>query len=123
MSLLFALSLVSVLGRWQGESICTRIEANRACHDEIVQYDFVKSATNENAVTLRAQRLVEGKYEPMGDLDFTFDVAKQRWSSTFRKPGRHDTVWSFTMDGDQMKGTCVVLPDTLVRNVAVHRVK
>lgn len=118
--LLAALTITAILGRWQGESICTKVPGNEACHDEHVRHDFV--AKDKVTVTDHAYKLVDGKYEPMGDLDFTFNAKKQEWSSKFHT-GRGDAIWSFKIDGDQMKGVCVVAPDTLVRNVRATRVK
>ena len=80
------------------------------------------SEKDKNVVTLHAQKLVNGKYEWMGDLDFTFDAA-QRWSSTFHtRRDNREGVWSFEIQGTRMKGTCVLLPDTLVRNAEAKRV-
>lgn len=119
--LIHALTIAAILGRWRGESICTKVPGNEYCHDEKVQYDFV--VKDKNTLTLHAQKLVNGKYEPMGDLDFTFNAAKQEWSSKFHtKRDDRDGVWAFKIDGDRMTGVCVMSPATLVRNVKAQRV-
>ena len=115
-----AITIAAILGRWQGESICTKAPGNGACHDEHVRYDFV--AKDKDTVTNHAYKLVDGKYESMGDLDFTFNAAKQEWSSKFHT-GRGDAIWSYKIDDDRMKAVLVVAPDTLVRNVTARRVR
>jgi hypothetical protein len=111
-----------IVGAWQGTSVCTRIPENTACHDETVVYDFRPSTSKPGAVTLDAGKIVNGVRQPMGELDFTFDEAHQRWSAEFRNTRVH-VRWSYTVSDDTMTGTCVLLPaETVVRNVSVKRV-
>ena len=119
---LFAADRAEILGRWRGTSICTKVEGNQYCHDEQVQYDF--TAAGADAVHVDAQKLVDGSYQSMFGMDFRYDASTKRWTSKFhtRRDDR-DGIWSFEIHGDRMTGTCVLLPDTLVRNASATRVK
>ena len=110
----------AIIGRWRGQSTCVKIESNRYCHDEEVQYTVTRSG---KAFHLYAEKMVDGRYEWMGDLDFAYDAAKDNWSADFKGPRAHG-VWSYTIDGDTMTGTCVLLPSrTVVRHVKASRFK
>jgi hypothetical protein len=112
-----------LVGRWRGTSICTKVPGNEFCHDETVQYDFEASATDESVVELHAQKLVDGAYQPMYEMDFRYDEASGRWVSKFhtRRDDR-DGRWSYAIKDGNLTGTCVLLPDTLVRNVKAMRI-
>jgi hypothetical protein len=111
----------AILGRWEGTSTCVKIPENAACHDETVIYEFRPSKDKPGAVTLDASKLVNGSPQSMGELDFTYDEAHQRWSGEFSSARVH-IRWSYSIDGNTMTGTCVLLPsETVVRNVRVTR--
>ena len=108
----------AILGQWRGTSICEKVEEARYCHDENVQYTFTREG---DVYKQKADKLVNGKYEEMGRMDFHYDAATKSWSGDFTGPRAH-VLWSYTIDGDEMKGTCVILPaKTVVRHVLVHR--
>jgi hypothetical protein len=108
----------AILGQWRGTSTCVKIDANRSCNDEIVQYTFTREGDVYKA---KGDRLVDGEYAEMGRLDFHYDAAAKEWSCAFSGPRVHG-IWSFTIDGDEMKGTDVLLPSkTVVRHVLAHR--
>ena len=110
----------AILGQWEGSSICLKIEENRFCHDELVRYNFTRDG---DVFKLKADKKVNGKYEWMGDLDATYDAAARSWVAPFKGP-RAQGIWSFTVDGDKLSGTCILLPSkTLVRNASAVRVK
>ena len=110
----------AILGQWRGTSTCVKIEENRYCHDEVVQYTFTRAGDVYKQV---AEKLVNGEYAEMGRMDFHYDAAAKTWSAEFSGP-RVSGIWSYTIDGDQMKGTAIVLPSkTVVRHVLAHRYK
>jgi len=111
----------AILGQWRGTSTCVKnIEETRYCHDENVQYTFTRDGDVYNQ---KADKLVNGEYAEMGRMDFRYDAAAKTWAADFSGPRAH-VVWSYTIDGDAMKGTCVLLPSkTVVRHVLVHRYK
>jgi hypothetical protein len=127
--LLFGLVLATttksdaIMGRWQGTSICVKIESNRACNDEEVRYTFTPSPDDAKRIRLKGEKKVNGVFEWMGDLDFTFDAGSGRWNSEFRTRRGERIVWSFAIDGNVMTGTCTLDPKTVVRNVLVRRLE
>lgn len=110
-----------VVGTWTGESTCF---GNRpACKNEVVVYRFEPIAGKPGMVTMLADKIIEGKREPMGKLDFQYDEAKGTLSCEFTKGQTHG-LWQFQISGETMEGTLVVLPDrTLGRRVKVKRVR
>src|SRR6266404_3918870 len=68
----------SLVGNWTGDSICV---GNRsACHDEQVVYRIPKAPDSSGNVTITADKIVNGKPELMGVLDFKYDSEKRPWS-------------------------------------------
>ncbi|HKP13000.1 MAG TPA: hypothetical protein VJZ91_12845 [Blastocatellia bacterium] len=109
-----------VIGTWTGESIC--FGDRPACKNEVVVYRFEPTAAKPGTVTLFADKIIEGKREPMGKLDFQYDEAKGTLSCEFTKRQTHG-LWQFQISGDTMEGTLVLLPArTLGRRVHVTRV-
>jgi hypothetical protein len=108
-----------LVGNWIGESICV---GNRpACHDEQVIYRITKAPDTAGKVTITAHKIVNGKPELMGVLDFKYDSEKQTLVCDFT-PGNTSGLWELTVNGNTMEGTLTVLPDkTLVRRVKVKK--
>ena len=113
-----------ISGRWEGTSICTKIEGNEYCHDENVRYDIVPSQMKKGGMTMDAQKLVNGKYESMGVMEFTWNETAKRWESQFtmRRTGQ-EGLWAFELKGDRIIGICVLLPDTVARHAEAKRVR
>jgi|WetSurMetagenome_2_1015567.scaffolds.fasta_scaffold105599_2 hypothetical protein len=112
----------AILGVWRGTSTCTDREIAPACSDEIVVYRFLaipgKPATT---VRLEADKIVGGKPERMGEIDFTLDAATGAWTSEFRN-ARYHGLWSYTVDGKRLTGTLVDVPTgKVVRRIATQR--
>jgi len=113
------IDLPKILGDWTGESIC--VGNNPSCHDEKVIYHFSRSQADPQKLTLAADKIVDGKPEPMGELEFTYDAAKQSLTSEFQN-GRYHALWEFKIKGDTIEGTLSRLPEkTIVRRVKVER--
>ena len=109
----------SLVGNWTGDSICV---GNRpACHDERVIYRISKAPDSSGNVTITADKIVNGKPELMGVLDFKYDSEKQTLVCDFTRGNTHG-LWELTVDGNTMEGTLMVLPDkTLVRRIKVKK--
>ena len=60
-----------VLGDWSGESICQ--VKNSPCHDEKVVYHISKGS-GPDLIVVDADKIVGGKAENMGRLDFKYDA-------------------------------------------------
>jgi hypothetical protein len=109
----------SLVGNWTGESLCV---GNRpACHDEKVIYRIPKAPDEAGNVTITADKIVNGKPESMGALDFKYDREKQTLTCDFTRGTTHG-LWEFTISGTTMEGTLVTLPDkTVARRVKVKK--
>jgi hypothetical protein len=110
----------SVLGTWTGESICV---GNRpACKNEVVVYRFEAVAGKSGVVTWLADKIIQGKREPMGKLECQYDESKGTVSCEFTIRQTHG-LWELQMSGDNMEGTLVLLPNKDIgRRVKVKRV-
>ena len=112
----------ALLGRWEGTSICIKADWNAACHDETTRYDVVRAAGRGDTLVVHAFKLVGGAYEPMGDLDATWDSAGRRWVAPFANSRVH-IEWSYWLAGAELRGQVVTLPERRkARDVVAHRV-
>lgn len=110
-----------LVGDWTGESIC--VGNNPACHDEKVVYHITKIAGESNKYKVSADKIVNGKPEWMGDLDFKYDSKTRIFSGEFRN-SRYHGLWEFMVKEGEMEGTLKLLPDnTVVRRIKVKKVE
>ena len=84
-----------------------------ACNDEQVVYEIGVSPGKANTVTVKADKVVDGKRVPMGVLDFTRDGKDAGWTTEFETPRVHAT-WRLTVSGKKMQGTMTLLPSKAV---------
>lgn len=115
-------SLSKVLGDWEGESVC--VDKNRpACKNEHVVYHLSKTeGGGPDAVTMRADKIVNGKPEEMGTLECKHDAAKSTLACEFTVNGTHG-VFEYVIKGDEMEGTLKLLPSgTLGRKINVKKI-
>jgi hypothetical protein len=111
----------AVLGEWRGTSTCVDRVKHPACKDEVVIYHFTAKSDDPSAVTLKADKVVDGKVLWMGDFDCNWDAASGAWLAEFQNERAH-VLWSFVVHGREIEGTLVDLPDrSLVRRVAVKK--
>ena len=110
----------SVIGTWKGDSTCTGIRP--ACKNEVVVYRFEAVAGKPEFILWFADKIVEGKREPMGKSEMHYDEAKGALSWEFTIRQTHG-LWQFKVSGDIMEGTLVLLPNRdVARVVKVKRV-
>src|SRR5437016_2301150 len=64
----------SITGDWTGESICAG--NNPACHDEKVVYHISIDPSDSAKVKIAADKIVDGKPQPMGVIDLKYDAGK-----------------------------------------------
>ena len=105
------------LGTWHGTSACVNRQAAPACKDETVVYEVVRSEKPQTAV-LKADKIVDGKRVPMGDLEFVYSEKESCWRAELTTP-RVQGVWCLVVDGKNMTGGLRVLPE----NTEVRRVE
>jgi hypothetical protein len=101
-----------IVGIWKGTSICTKVAGNESCNDETVVYEFTPSGNTPGAVTLNADKIVNGQPVPMYTIDMTWDAAQKQWVYEFqtRVKGR----WAYRVAGKSLTGTLVILPGAWV---------
>src|ERR1035437_547186 len=102
--------LTSLFGDWTGESKC--VGNNPYCHDEVVVYHISRSGADASKVTISADKIVNGKPEFMGELDFTYDSPKQTLTGEFKIPRTGGKgVWLYQVNGNHMDGTLTTYPE------------
>ena len=112
-----------LVGDWSGESICVNKEKFPACNDEQVVYHVVVASSKADAVTITADKIVNGKPEAMGTFDFVYDARGQTLTSEVKNDRVH-IIFELAVKGDLLEGTLATLPDrTLVRRIKVKKDK
>jgi hypothetical protein len=112
-----------LVGEWSGESICVNKEKFPACNDERVVYHVVAAAGKTDAVTITADKIVNGKPEAMGTFDFVYDARRQTLTSEFKNDRVH-IIFELAVKGDLLEGTLSTLPErALVRRIKVKKDK
>ncbi len=110
-----------LLGDWSGESVCVNREKFPACKDEQVIYHIAAAEGKPDTVTVAADKLVNGKPEPMGTIDFVYDARKQTLTGEFKNSRVH-IIMELAVKGDIIEGTLSTLPErTLARRVKVKK--
>jgi len=89
----------SIIGTWKGESIC-QIK-NSPCNNEIAVYHVLKTKES-NTFHFVMNKLINGKEEEMGTLEYTYDAVAQTLTSIDEK---RKTVWKFQIKNTAMNGT------------------
>lgn len=112
-----------LIGNWSGESICVNKDKFPACHDEHVVYRIIKSSGEAHRLTVTMDKIVNGKPETMGVLDFVYDAERKTLSGEFTRNNRRG-IWEFAVKDDLMDGTLATLPDkVIVRRIKVKKDK
>ena len=98
-----------LLGVWRGTSTCTDRVAAPACNDETVVYEFT-SGQKPGSVHWKADKVVGGQRETMGELDLAYASSDACWQAEFSSP-RVRGVWCLSVvDSGRMTGTAWLLP-------------
>ena len=98
-----------LLGTWNGTSTCVNRQIAPACKDETVVYEVRRSEKPDSAI-LAADKIVDGKRVPMGELEFVYSEKDGCWRSEFTTP-RVQGVWCLVVDGNNMTGSLRVQPE------------
>jgi hypothetical protein len=104
----------AVLGHWTGTSICTAVRP--ACHDETASY-WIKPGPSSDVVTIDACKVINGKDESMGLIDFHVDLATHVLSGVIGNNNPATLTWS----GDTMTGTFKQPDGQIVRNIRLKK--
>ena len=97
-----------LIGTWRGTSTCADRAAAPACRDEVVIYDFTVGA-KPGTVHWKADKVVDGQRQPMGEFDLTYDSGDRCWAAEFSSPRAH-VAWCLVVDGAHLTGTGRLLP-------------
>jgi len=108
-----------LVGHWTGTSLCTPVRP--ACHDEKASY-WMTAGKAPDIVTIDAGKLVNGKDESMGILDFHADFAAHTLTNVMEGGGER-WIWSFTWSGTEMTGTLKSEAGQVIRNIRLTKVK
>jgi hypothetical protein len=112
-------SIEAFLGTWEGTSTCTNLELTPACKNEHVIYE-VSRGQKGGTVVVKADKVVNGERQWMGDIEMTYNTAKACWYSEIHT--RWDGYWCFVVQGDEMTGTLKLMEgDAVTRDVQVRR--
>jgi hypothetical protein len=110
-----------ILGTWHGTSTCVKEDWNKACNDEQVIYHVTGVPGRPDSVSLDADKVVDGKPEPMGTLAFGYDATTKSWIADWSN-ARYHLLWSFQVKEKTLTGTLFLLPDRRVaRHIAVKK--
>jgi len=112
-----------IVGTWSGTSVCVDRQAAPACNDEQVVYEINASPGKPNTVTVKADKVVDGKRLSMGDLEFTHDAKSSSWTSMLETPRVH-ALWRLTVNGAVLTGTLTLFPSrAVVRKIDLRKDK
>ncbi len=110
----------AIVGDWTGESICVGGNSP-SCRDEQVVYHISVDPADATKVKIAADKIVNGKPEWMGDIFLKYDSGRQTLTGELQNP-RYHGIWEYTIKGNMMWGTLVMLPDRMVvRQMRVTR--
>jgi hypothetical protein len=110
----------SIVGSWQGTSTCVDKVQFPACNDEQVIYDVSAQSPGADSVLIRADKIVNGSREFMGEFTFVRGAGNQ-WSTEFQG-GRNPDRWELSVQGDTLTGRLLDLPSgSVVRRVSLRR--
>src|SRR5438552_18049025 len=90
----------SLTGDWTGESIC--VGNNPSCHDEKVVYHISIDPSDSTKLTIAADKIVDGKPEPMGVINLKYDASKQTLTGE-TQTARYHLLWEFAIKGNSME--------------------
>ena len=114
-----AAQATSLVGDWTGESIC--VGEPGACHDEQVIYHLSVAKSDAQKFTMAADKIVDGKPQPMGEQDFSYDATNHILTAEFQTARYHLRI-EYTVKDRMMWGTMMVLPERrVVRQMRVTK--
>lgn len=114
-SLTWSAEDVPVAGSWRGESLCTTA-ATASCHNETVVYTMADVPNQPNLVSIRADKIVDGRAVTMGTSQWTRDRARHtlEWRTS-------EQVWLLVVEGRHMEGTLTLADKTVFRKMTLTK--
>lgn len=118
-ALLF-LQASGLVGSWRGTSTCVDREHFPNCHDEEVIFDAVARGSTGDTVTVRADKIVQGHREFMGESNYVRG-SDGLWVAEFRNERVHLRL-TLRVSGSQLIGRIIDVPSgRTVRNQTLRR--
>ncbi len=113
----------ALVGSWRGTSVCTNRQAAPGCTDEQVIYDISAPAGAPDALVVKADKIVNGQREPMGEVTFHPDPASARWVSEISTPRVH-AMWHLSIKDGALTGGMFLIPSrTAIRTIELRKVQ
>jgi hypothetical protein len=110
-----------IVGSWRGTSLCVDKEHYPACKDEQVIYDAVRKASSRDTVNLRADKVVNGVREFMGEFEFS-RAPDSSWIAKYENPRVRLRI-VLTISAEHMSGFMLdEISGRRVRKMALDRV-
>jgi hypothetical protein len=104
----------SPVGVWRGDSLCTTDAP--ACKNEKVVYYIEAVADKPDHVSIRADKIVDGKAITMGISEWEYDQTKQTLSW---QPNQR--LWLLNINGKRMEGTLTVPGNVVFRRMTLKK--
>lgn len=121
LALVLPLQAAALVGSWHGTSKCVNREHHPNCHDEEVIFDAVARGSSGDTVTVRADKVVQGHREFMGEMDYVRG-ADGLWVAEFRNERVHLRL-TLRVSGSNLIGQIIDLPSQeTVRDQKLTRV-
>ena len=103
-----------LVGDWSGTSLC-QVKPS-PCHDESVIFHL--SNPHENKITIRADKIVDGKAVTMGVGDWTYE--KSTGKLVWQIPRG---TWMMVVSDNTMDGTLIVPENVVFRKIHLRKSK
>ncbi len=104
----------SLVGDWHGESVC--VVRDSACRDEDSLYHLTKLAGKPGWLSMKLDKIVDGKPVTMGTVECSYDSAKRGLTCEFPRG-----VFRFTIQANKMAGTMNLTDGTLWRKITLSK--
>jgi hypothetical protein len=103
-----------IVGVWRGDSVC--VSNSGACVDEKVTYYIDLVANSAHVVSIRADKIVQGRAVTMGTGEWQYDA--DHHTLTWETPRQ---TWLLMVTGESIDGTLTLADKTVVRRVTLKR--
>ena len=102
------------VGVWRGDSLCATDAPS--CTNEKVVYYIEAVADKPNFVSIRADKIVDGKAITMGTSEWEYNQAKQTlsWQANQR-------LWFLSISGKRMEGTLTLPGNVIFRRMTLRK--
>jgi hypothetical protein len=115
-----AAQIATIVGTWRGTSTCVDKEHFPACQNEQVVYEGRLTHDSPDTVTIRADKILNGAREFMGELLFA-PQADSSWTAEVQTPRAHFLV-RLRRVGDGLTGVMTDLPSgRRIREIVLER--